>query len=125
MVAGSPVLPLPVEFVAGGEGNPDRTDPILELGLGGSGRSGNPKDVASVWDDEDGVDCNAWELASLPRYIADIGRFCFTLSVGRGGIDNVQVPRSSSYTFFSGLLALKRREMLNKNKGYKRSSVIW
>lgn len=41
MVAGSPVLPLPVEFVAGGEGKPDLMEPALEVGLGGSGRSGS------------------------------------------------------------------------------------
>jgi len=34
---GSPVLPLPVEFVAGGDGRPEL---LLRTGLGGSGRSG-------------------------------------------------------------------------------------
>ena len=37
---GSPVLPLPVELVAGGDGRPESLDPRLEFGLGGSGRSG-------------------------------------------------------------------------------------
>jgi hypothetical protein len=44
MLAGSPVLPLPVEFVAGGEGNPE---PVELTGLGGSGRSGMPGEVES------------------------------------------------------------------------------
>jgi hypothetical protein len=40
MLAGSPVLPLPVELVAGGEGKPEVEAPLLDPGLGGSGRSG-------------------------------------------------------------------------------------
>ena len=48
MVAGSPVLPLPVELVAGGDGRPVFTDPTLEVGLGGSGRSGRAGGVPSI-----------------------------------------------------------------------------
>ena len=50
IVAGSPTLPLPVEFVAGGDGNPDFAELTLELGLGGSGsgRSGNEGGVPSI-----------------------------------------------------------------------------
>lgn len=40
MLPGSPVLPLPVELVAGGEGRPEVLVLLLEPGLGGSGRSG-------------------------------------------------------------------------------------
>lgn len=40
MLAGSPVLPLPVEFVAGGEGRPEPFELVLAIGLGGSGKSG-------------------------------------------------------------------------------------
>lgn len=36
-LVGSPVLPLPVELVAGGDGRPEL---LLSTGLGGSGRSG-------------------------------------------------------------------------------------
>lgn len=43
ILAGSPVLPLPVEFVAGGDGRPEPTE--VE-GLGGSGRSG--REVAEM-----------------------------------------------------------------------------
>ena len=61
----SPLLPLPVEFVAGGEGKPEE-----EFGLlGGSGRSGS---FVSI------------ELAE-PTYIADDGRF-LVASTGRGVI---------------------------------------
>ena len=42
----SPTLPLPVEFVAGGEGRPDALDEVL--GLGGSGRSGRVGGVSLV-----------------------------------------------------------------------------
>jgi hypothetical protein len=41
---GSPVLPLPVEFVAGGDGSPEPLE--LAPGLGGSGRSGIPAESA-------------------------------------------------------------------------------
>lgn len=37
---GSPVLPLPVELVAGGDGSPESLELWLETGLSGSGRSG-------------------------------------------------------------------------------------
>lgn len=40
MLAESPVLPLPVELVAGGDGRPESREDMLEMGLGGSGRSG-------------------------------------------------------------------------------------
>lgn len=39
-------LPLPVEFVAGGEGRPDPAELLLALGLGGSGRSGMESTVS-------------------------------------------------------------------------------
>lgn len=39
LVVSSPVLPLPVEFVAGGEGRPELFDAAPGLG-GGSGKSG-------------------------------------------------------------------------------------
>jgi len=57
----SPVLPLPVELVAGGEGRPEweEEDP----GLGGSGRSGSSED----WVDEGAG-------GPSPRKIADKGR---------------------------------------------------
>jgi hypothetical protein len=42
MLPVSPVLPLPVEFVAGGEGSPEPFELVLAPGLGGSGRSGTP-----------------------------------------------------------------------------------
>ena len=74
IVAGSPVLPLPVEFVAGGDGSPDFADPTLELGLGnsGSGRSGSEGGVPSIklgYADEDCVrSCKlGLRLAFLPR----------------------------------------------------------
>lgn len=45
MLPGSPVLPLPVELVAGGEGRPELTE---LTGLGGSGRSGRVVGVDTV-----------------------------------------------------------------------------
>ena len=42
---GSPALPLPVEFVAGGDGSPEL---LLRTGLGGSGRSGKPGGIAEM-----------------------------------------------------------------------------
>lgn len=64
-LAGSPVLPLPVEFVAGGEGRPELVVPTLEPGLGGSGRSGRSGIPGGV--EENGE--------PEPRKIADEGRF--------------------------------------------------
>jgi len=57
----SPMLPLPVELVAGGEGRPEweEEDP----GLGGSGRSGRSED----WVDEGAG-------GPSPRKMADKGR---------------------------------------------------
>jgi hypothetical protein len=57
----SPVLPLPVELVAGGEGRPEWEEEAP--GLGGSGRSGRSEDV-----DVEGAG------PSPPRKIADKGR---------------------------------------------------
>jgi hypothetical protein len=57
----SPVLPLPVELVAGGEGRPECVDAVP--GLGGSGRSGSSEDE----EDEEAV-------GPSPRKIADKGR---------------------------------------------------
>lgn len=58
----SPAPPLPVEFVAGGEGSPDE-----DVGLeGGSGKSGS------------------WLLGTLPMNIADNGRL--EVSEGRDDI---------------------------------------
>jgi hypothetical protein len=55
----SPVLPLPVELVAGGEGRPEWEE---ATGLGGSGRSGRSEDA-----EVEGV-------GPSPRKIADKGR---------------------------------------------------
>jgi hypothetical protein len=64
----SPVLPLPVELVAGGEGNPDGLEGGEDgdpPGLGGSGRSGRLEGgVIPMWGD----------AAARPRKIADKGR---------------------------------------------------
>ena len=57
----SPVLPLPVELVAGGEGRPECVD--AAAGLGGSGRSGR----SEVEEVEEAV-------GPSPRKIADRGR---------------------------------------------------
>jgi hypothetical protein len=57
----SPVLPLPVELVAGGEGRPECVEAVP--GLGGSGRSGS-----SEVDDVDEA------AGPSPRKIADKGR---------------------------------------------------
>lgn len=63
-----PTLPLPVEFVAGGEGNPELVEEMFEAapGLGGSGRSGMLDEVLIV----------EFMLVeeSEPRKIADTGR---------------------------------------------------
>jgi len=64
----SPVEPLPVEFVAGGEGRPDEVDAALGLS-GGSGRSGM---ICSLGSND-------------PRKIADKGRLEEEMS-GRGVI---------------------------------------
>lgn len=71
----SPTLPLPVEFVAGGEGRPESLEEESP-GLGGSGKSGMKVEV---------------ELLE-PRKIADTGRLVDT---GRGGRE-VIARRSSS-----------------------------
>jgi hypothetical protein len=81
MLAGSPVLPEPVEFVAGGEGKPEPTE---LTGLGGSGRSGREGTAEGplcwlgecVLEDEDGA---------LPIYMAERGR-SRDFTGGRGGI---------------------------------------
>lgn len=87
MVAGSPVLPLPVEFVPGGDGRPDLTEPMLELGLGGSGSSGRAVlldvDDCGNWDASFEAEC---EESPLPMYTADTGLPSFGLRVDRGGI---------------------------------------
>lgn len=57
----SPVLPLPVELVAGGEGRPDCVD--VAPGLGGSGRSGSSE-----------VEVVEEEVGPSPRKIAERGR---------------------------------------------------
>ncbi len=72
MLAGSPVLPLPVEFVAGGEGRPEPFELVLATGLGGSGKSGR-------FGGED------MYRGSLPKYTAESGRFPVEL-IGRGDI---------------------------------------
>lgn len=87
MVAGSPVLPLPVEFVAGGEGKPEPIERMLELGLGGSGSSGS----CGLLKVDSCGECNgSWlpevEPAPLPMKTADTGLPCFGLRTGRGGI---------------------------------------
>ena len=66
-----PTLPLPVEFVAGGEGNPELVEERFEAapGLGGSGRSGMLDELLiEVLMLEEGVE---------PRKMADIGRLLF------------------------------------------------
>lgn len=68
LVVSSPVLPLPVEFVAGGDGRPELFDAAPGLG-GGSGKSGRFL----------GVDTE-------PRKIADKGRVWFEAKEGRGVI---------------------------------------
>ena len=87
MVAGSPVLPLPVEFVAGGEGRPEPIERILELGLGGSGSSGS-RGLLTV--DNCGECDGSWipevEPAPLPMKTADTGLPSFGLRTDRGGI---------------------------------------
>ena len=57
----SPMLPLPVELVAGGEGRPEWEEEAP--GLGGSGRSGSSED----WADEGAG-------GPSPRKMADKGR---------------------------------------------------
>ncbi len=70
LVLSSPLLPLPVEFVAGGEGRPDG-EPGLESGGSGSlGKSGGEAVEVEPRD---------------PMYIADKGR-CLCVKDGRGGI---------------------------------------
>lgn len=66
-----PTLPLPVEFVAGGEGNPELVEDRFEAapGLGGSGRSGMLDEVLMV--------VLRLEEEVEPRKIADIGRLLF------------------------------------------------
>ena len=67
-----PTLPLPVEFVAGGEGNPELVEERFEAapGLGGSGRSG-------ILDELLIVVFMLGEEPDEPRKIADIGRLLF------------------------------------------------
>ena len=64
-----PTLPLPVELVAGGEGNPELVEERFEAapGLGGSGRSGMLDELLIV----------VFMLEEEPRKIADIGRLLF------------------------------------------------
>ena len=87
MVAGSPVLPLPVEFVPGGDGRPDLTEPVLELGLGGSGSSGRAGllDVDNCGDRDASFEAEC-KASPLPMYTADTGLPSFGFTVGRGGI---------------------------------------
>lgn len=69
----SPTLPLPVEFVAGGDGRPDAESVDDAPGLGGSGRSGRLGGV---------------EPGLGPMYMADKGRDVLVdlLKLGRGVI---------------------------------------
>jgi len=71
--AGSPVLPLPVEFVAGGEGSPE------PMGLGSSGISGMVcgTELTLLLAGVDGV---------LPIYMAERGR-SLDFIVVRGSMD--------------------------------------
>jgi hypothetical protein len=85
MVAGSPVLPLSVEFVPGGDGSPDLTDPMLELGLGGSGSSGRLLDVTSCGDCVASLEPEI-ETSVLPMYTADTGLPSFGFRTDREGI---------------------------------------
>ena len=66
-----PTLPLPVELVAGGEGNPELVEERFEAapGLGGSGRSGMLDELLIV--------VFMLEEEVEPRKIADIGRLLF------------------------------------------------
>ena len=68
-----PTLPLPVEFVAGGEGNPELVEERFEAapGLGGSGRSGMLDEVLIA------VFMLEEEVEVEPRKIADSGRLLF------------------------------------------------
>lgn len=70
----SPVEPLPVEFVAGGEGRPDELDAAPGLS-GGSGRSGILILLSSLGGNDNG-----------PRKIADKGRLEDEEMSGRGVI---------------------------------------
>ena len=75
ILVGSPVLPLSVEFVAGGEGSPE------PMGLGGSGRSGMVCGIElTLLAGVDGV---------LPMYMAESGR-SLDFMVVRGGMDRRQ-----------------------------------
>lgn len=64
-----PTLPLPVEFVAGGEGNPELVEEIFDAapGLGGSGKSGMLDELLIV-------EFRLVKEGAWPRKIADIGR---------------------------------------------------
>lgn len=64
-----PTLPLPVEFVAGGEGNPELVEERFEAapGLGGSGRSGMLDEVLNA-------ELMLVEEEAEPMKIADTGR---------------------------------------------------
>ena len=66
-----PTLPLPVEFVAGGEGNPELVEEGFEAapGLGGSGRSGMLDELL--------IFVFILEAEVEPRKIADSGRLLF------------------------------------------------
>lgn len=61
-----PLLPLPVELDAGGEGNPDDPGLLPALWGSGTGRSGR--------------NCAA---GLLPRNIAESGRLCLVARAGR------------------------------------------
>ena len=87
MVAGSPVLPLSVEFVPGGDGRPDLTEPMLELGLGGSGSSGRDGllKVDSCGDCDASIEPE-FDSSPFPMYTADTGLPSLGFRTERGGI---------------------------------------
>jgi hypothetical protein len=98
MLFGSPVLPLSVEFVAGGEGSPEPLE--LPPGLGGSGRSGT-SGVSSIGglvyvdDKDDGPWLYAAAVAGLgPIYTAErrfvpcLNPATVEVGTGRGGIES-------------------------------------
>jgi len=69
LLGGPSVLPLPVEFVAGGDGKPE----LDVVGLCGSGSAGR---LAS------------WAADNFPRYMADVGRESLAFGTGRGVIED-------------------------------------
>lgn len=92
MLCGSPVLPLPVEFVAGGEGKPEPLE--LAPGLGGSGRSGMLSEAPSG-----GVLMLLGGVCGcpLPMYTADRRlAVCLGLASGfaLGGIEAMDVEKT-------------------------------